>query len=127
MADEDEPQVVDTTLRPKLLHIGQRQYRTTFPDDGIPLAGDDGEVATDLQGDDSDYDLMDDGRYKFVMTIPPMFYGNIIGKGGKTLRQLEADTQTSIKVKDCEAGQSSSQGVILVRFFTPTLALDTAT
>ena len=100
---ENEEDVVDTTLRPKLLIIGIRQYRTTFPDDGVSISSTDGEAAAETAVSDHSYELLADGRYRFAMTIASSFFGLIIGKGGKMKTQLEQETNTSIQVRLCHA------------------------
>jgi len=99
-------------LRPKILVVDGRQYRLNtaadcFPNDYNESGPDDSErLPLYVEGDDSeeecdDNDLniyMDGGRCVLKMEAPNVFYGLIIGRNRETLRNLEYQTRTRIKV-----------------------------
>eukprot|EP00045_Choanoeca_perplexa_P004070 m.35306 g.35306 ORF g.35306 m.35306 type:complete len:278 (-) comp12381_c0_seq1:133-966(-) len=105
-----ENDVVDTTLRPKLVNIGRRQYRTTFPDDGVAIDSSNGEATADVASSAHEFEQLEDGRYRFAMTISSLFYGLIIGRGGQAKTQLEKETNTIIQVPD---RRSRSESVVI--------------
>jgi hypothetical protein len=101
--------VVDTTLRPKLLRIGRRRYRTAWPDDASALHayhedGDDGAMGDVVAVHRDAIEQQADGQLRMAMAVPPAFYGKLVGRQGRTHAQLERDTAVRVQVRAPERG-----------------------